>query len=152
MLENYEMEEIKATKEEQYVEALKRMEMLKLSDFTVETFKKGSLTVNCKFSNLEQTDFVVMARELTEEELAEVRKIEEEYGIKVFTTILSDTNVGELLDCLYVTQYKEEWEMDYDLMEDNLIMSYCINHDVPYFSEFGSIGIEKWNGGIYRTA
>lgn len=148
---NEEFEEVRATKEEQYLEALKRMEMLNLSEFTVEAFKKDSLTVNCKFSNLEQTDFVVMARELTEEELAEVRKIEEEYGIKVFTTILSDTNVGELLDCLYVTQYKEEWDMDYDLMKDNLIMSYCINHTIPWYSEFGSIAIEKWHGGVHRV-
>ena len=125
--------------------------MLKLSDFTVEAFKKGSLTVNCKFSNLDQTDFVVMARELTEEELQEIKKIEEEYDIKVFTTIQSSTNVGELLDCLYVTSYKEEWEMDYELMEDDLIMSYCINHTVPWFSEFGSIAIEKWHGGIHRV-
>ncbi len=44
---------------------------------------------------------------------------------------------------LYVSDYKEEWEMDRADQEAWQQVAYVVNWDAPVYSEFGSIGLKK---------
>ena len=81
-----------------------------------------------------------------------VRKVEEDYDIRVYHISHCYTSFGELLNLLYVTSYEEEWEKDWYDLEENCPFSYVINLDEPSFSEFGAIGIRIAGGGIIRVA
>lgn len=70
----------------------------------------------------------------------------------VYHAVESITTHGKLLSLLYVSSDKEEWESE-RLESNNSIMSYVINMDNPYLSEFGYITIDGFmkSGALVRT-
>lgn len=145
-----ETNEMIATKIEQAEEAKRRMEKLGIAGTAQALFESG-LLVSYECLRLPGGGCIVLDGELPQEMYEKINAIEEQYGIEVYAVIESHAEFGHLYDCLYVTKYKEEWEMDYELFEDDCTMSYCINVDEPMFSEFGSIAIENVNGSLCRT-
>ena len=87
---------------------------------------------------------------LDKEQKEMVKKFEEEYNALVYMVIRSYTNVGKMDSLLYISDYKEEWQMDKEDLENNYIMTYTINHDCPMFSEFGSIVVKRIAGSLIR--
>lgn len=144
--------ETKATKEEMRVEALRRMVKLGVDQSIIDAFNTEVLAQCEKFYGFFPKQFVVLASRIESEIAKIVRETEREYNIMAYMVIKTNTDLGLLYDVLYVSSHKEEWEMDEEMMEENIIMSYCINTSYEHCSEFGSIGIAKQNGGIYRTA
>lgn len=53
----------------------------------------------------------------------------------------SYTNIGEMENYLYVSDYPEEWEMDKQDVSKGCQYTYVFNKDMPECSEFGTIGI-----------
>lgn len=89
---------------------------------------------------------------IKDEQLERVRKFEEENNALVYFIIHSYTNIGELENYLYVSDYPEEWEMDREDIKQGQQLCYVVNHDAPECSEFGSIGIELTPAaGLHRT-
>lgn len=88
--------------------------------------------------------------ELNDEQKKLVKEFEEEYNGLVYIANYCNTEFGQLLSLFYVSDYKEEWEMENEDMAEGYAMVYCINIDCPDFSEFGSIAFRPINGGIKR--
>ena len=141
---------MRATREEQRTEALKRLNSWKTDGFLQMAFENNKLAVCERFHGLTGSGFIE-ASELPKEILAQVRELEERHGLMAYAAIKTETEFGLLYDILYVCKDKEDWEMDAELMEDNVAMSYCINTTEPAFSEFGTIGLASMYGGLYRA-
>ena len=85
---------------------------------------------------------------------AKLREIEKEYNCVVYAVTHEFTEFGECLDFLIVTDYPEEWDtLLYDQGNNNFIaFAYVWNKTDDYCSEFGSIGVKSFGGGIRRIA
>lgn len=79
-----------------------------------------------------------------------VKKFEEEYNALVYFGIRSYTNFGTWDSFLFVSDYKEEWEMDNHIIKDGEVYAYVYNYDVPEYSEMGCIGVQQIFGGLVR--
>ena len=75
------------------------------------------------------------------EDLERVREFERQYNALVFVVIRSFTAVGTLDSYLFVSNYPEEWPDERRLLKEGEATAYVYNHDAPYCSEVGSIGI-----------
>lgn len=141
---------MKATREEQRAEAIRRLEKWETDEFLKMAFENNELAVCEVFGNRYSNEFVVLSSELDKEILQQVRDAEATYGIMAYVTIKTIAEFGIVYDILYVSENKEDWAIDAELMEDNVSMSYCINTTEPLFTEFGTIGIAATKGGLYR--
>ena len=134
---------MKPTKEEQRKECLTRMKLSGLCREVIEDFQKGQLY---------KTERLGILYYLNNNEMAVVKDFEEKNNAVVYHILHSNTEFGELLAILYVSQYKEEWEMDRADLQEGIALSYVYNVDCPDYSEFGSIGFARKFGGLIRTA
>ena len=131
------------TKKEKAIELMKQLHIYKPY---IEAFREKDKV--CFFENFGgfYTD--------QEPEIDEKRvEIEMEHGILVYAITHEFTEFGECYSFLIVTQYPEEW--------DSLVISrgnkhsafaYVWNKDDDWCSEFGSIGLQNFGGGIRRIA
>lgn len=82
-----------------------------------------------------------------------MREIEKEYNCKVYAITHEFTDFGELWDFLIVTNYPEEWENSvYSVGNKHTLFAYVWNKSDEWCSEFGSITVESFGGGIRRIA
>ena len=142
---------MKVTREEQRTEALRRLKNWETDELLTQAFEHNELAISERFAFAPGVIFIMASILDKKDILTQIRAVEEEYGILVYTVIKTNTEFGELYDCLYVSSNKEDWELDEELREDNVAMSYCINISIPDFSEFGSIGVGVKPSGLYRT-
>ena len=133
------------SREEMKQEAIKRMKALDIFPSAIKQFKNNDIVM-------------VSERPLgalywaNNEEKEMIRKFEEDNNALVYMIVRTNMVFGLCDSLLYVSQYPEEWEMDNEDIKSDIVMTYTVNHDAPYCSEFGSIGIQKRNGGLIRTA
>lgn len=87
-------------------------------------------------------------------ELAEaIDKFEKEYGALVYIVVRSFAEFGKMDSFLYVSDSKDEWELDDSDIDEHVAMTYTVNYDMPDCSEFGGIGFRLGLGaGLVRTA
>ena len=80
-----------------------------------------------------------------------IKKLEEKYNCTVYAVTHEFTEFGELYDFLIVTDYKEEWN---DLLNDEqggfYAFAYVWNKSDEDMSEFGTVAIQSFGGGIKR--
>ncbi len=83
-----------------------------------------------------------------------MKEIEAKYNCVVYAITHEFTDFGELYDFLIVPDYEEEWdELIYKQSNNNFIAyAYVWNKDDEWCSEFGSVGIKSFGGGIRRVA
>lgn len=84
--------------------------------------------------------------------IAKLNEIEEKYNCTVYAITHEFTEFGELYDFLLVTDYPEEWnDLIYKGQTNNhCAFAYCWNKDDDFCSEFGTVVIESFGGGIRR--
>ena len=83
-----------------------------------------------------------------------IKEIEEKYNCTVYAITHEYVEFGELYSFLIVTDYKEEWNnlvIEYSEGQHSAF-AYVWNKTVNDFSEFGSILIDSFGGGIRRVA
>lgn len=131
-------------KEKMKKEALWRMKSLKLHENVICEFEKED-KLNKSFA------FGILYW-LTEEEKQLVKEWEEKTGNLVYHVIENQFEFGHCYSFLYISEYEEEWEMDRELMKDNISYAYVMNTDDDMGSEFGTIGILPKIGGVMRTS
>ena len=74
--------------------------------------------------------------------MAKIKEFEEKY-----------TEFGECYDFLFISDYEEEWdEMLYRQGRTFYAYAYVWNKTDDFYSEFGTIGIRSFGGGIKRVA
>ena len=144
--------------EKEEKECLRRMKILKLHDggeFTcVGDFRKNKQPWKSEGQGILYW--------LEDGEKKIVEDFEEKHkGYKVYHCILNHTEFGDCLSLLYVNGKDEEnfnEDCEYfnnDMTEDyngvHYTMTYVVNMDDEFCSEFGSIGIISKNGGIQRV-
>ena len=129
-------------------EAVFRMQQLGIMPECIEAFENGKLWES-------ETNSIPGAMyELDGKEKALVRKFEQEYNALVYHVIHTLCNIRndnhEMYSMLYVSNYPEEWEMDREMLKDNIAYAYVYNATDPDLSEIGSIAIQPVNGGLVR--
>ena len=81
-----------------------------------------------------------------------IKEIEEKHNCLVYAVTHEFTEFGECYDLLIVSDYKEEWDYELEKISPNTYsaFAYVWNKDDEWCSEFGSIGIQSFGGGIKR--
>lgn len=131
--------------EDKKKEAVKRMRMWKIYPETVRQFEKDDLVS-------ESAPPVGACFWLNEEQKARVKDFEEKFNALVYHVIHSFTNIGELENLLFVSDYPEEWDMDHDGIKNGEQISYVFNLSDPDCSEMGTIGVGPTPAaGLRRT-
>lgn len=132
------------TREMKKAEALERMKMLKLHSNVINEFQNHD-----KVNLSENGGFLYW---LNDDQKMRVAEFEKKYDALVYHVIRNITEFGELLSYLYVSDSKEEWEMDREDLTNGTALVYVENLNDKWCSEFGSIGIQPRLGGLLRTA
>ena len=83
--------------------------------------------------------------------LKKIEEFEAEYGAIVYAVTHTFTNFGELYEFLVMSKYEEEWEQTLDDVKDGYAFVYVWNKTDDWCSEFGTIGIKSFGGGIKRA-
>lgn len=83
-----------------------------------------------------------------------MREIEAEYNCKVYAVTHEITNIGDCWNFLLVTNYPTEWnELIFPLgANKHGAFAYVWNKSDDWCSEFGSIAVQSFGGGIRRVA
>ncbi len=88
---------------------------------------------------------------ITDEEKSFIKELEKEYGIYIYHIIETKIYNFQMKNYLYVSRYKEEWERNIQLINNNCTCAYAQNLNDDDLSEFGVIGIKNNNGSFERT-
>lgn len=82
-----------------------------------------------------------------------MQEIEEKYDCKVYAVTHELTAFGECYSFLIVTDYPEEWDtLVYSQGNRHTAFAYVWNKDDDWCSEFGSVTVQSFGGGIKRIA
>lgn len=134
------------TKEQRKEIAIKYMKELDIYKPYIDGFNKQDWT--CFYENF--GGFWTYQEPELEQKLKE---IEEKYNCTVYAITHEFTEFGELYDFLLVTDYPEEWkDLVYKGRTNNqhYAFAYCYNKDDDFCSEFGTILVQSFGGGIRR--
>ena len=125
------------SREDKKIEAIKRMELLKIFPQTIKDFKDEDLV------SISEPPFGAFYW-AEGDDLAKIKKFEEKKNALVYMVIRSYyRELGKMDSYLFVSDFKdEEWEMDNNDLANGQALAYVYNHDDPDFSEFGLIGIK----------
>lgn len=136
---------MEVSREKKKIEAIARMKKWGIYGETIKQFEKDNLVS-------ESRPPFGACFWLDAEQKKRVEQFEREHDALVYHVIHGFTNIGELENYLYVSDYEEEWEMDREAIENNQQLVYVLNHSMPDCSEFGLIGIELTPAaGLRRT-
>jgi hypothetical protein len=83
--------------------------------------------------------------------LKKIREFEEETGSLVYAVTHNMFEFGECYSFLIISKYDEEWSMTLEEVKDGYAFSYVWNKDDEYCSEFGTIAVKSFGGGIARV-
>ncbi|MCL2321845.1 MAG: hypothetical protein FWC47_07040 [Oscillospiraceae bacterium] len=132
------------SKEEKRNEALSRLNMLKLHPNVKNDFKNEG-----KINKSEGCGLLFW---LDEKEQEYVNEFQDIYCTLVYHVIVTNFQFGKCFSILYVSAYKDEWEIEIEDLENNCPIAYVKNLDDPESSEFGAIKIESRIGGLVRLS
>ena len=82
--------------------------------------------------------------------LKKIREFEAETGSLVYAVTHEIFEFGECYSFLIVSQYDEEWEMTLEDVKEGYAFSYVWNKTNEECSEFGTITVTSFGGGIAR--
>lgn len=126
--------------------AIKCMEALDIYKPYIAKFKKdGTKTLFENFGG-----FYIDADE--EPELfKKIEEFEAEYGAIVYAVTHEFTEFGELYDFLVMSKYEEEWAETVEDVKDGYAFAYVWNKTDDWCSEFGTVTVRSFGGGIKRV-
>lgn len=133
------------SREEKKVEAISRMKKLGIFGQTIKQFEKED------YVSISEPPFGAFFW-AEGEDLEAIREYEDRYNALVYMVIRSYTGFGIIDSYLYVSDYKEEWQLDRDCLAENRAVAYCRNKTMPDCSEGGYIGFKRTvAAGLQRT-
>lgn len=129
------------TKKEKAIELLKKLNIYKPY---IQGFKESGRV--CFFEN-----FGGYWADQEPELYAKMKEIEKEYNCLVYAITHEYTPFGECYSFLIVTDYPEEWDtLVFGNGNKHTAFAYVWNKDDDWCSEFGSITVQSFGGGIKR--
>ena len=82
---------------------------------------------------------------------AKMKELENEYGCTVYAITHELTQFGECYSFLLVSKHEEEWDMLVTSEKNNhYAFAYVWNKDDDWCSEFGTVVVKSFGGGIKR--
>lgn len=85
--------------------------------------------------------------------LKKIKEFEAETGSLVYAVTHELFEFGECYSFLCVSKYEEDWQYTLEMSKYGIYAwSWVWNKDVEYCSEYGTISIISFGGGIARTA
>ena len=82
---------------------------------------------------------------------AKMKELEKEYGCRVYAITHEFTQFGECYSFLIVSKYEEEWDRCVVSKKNNhYAFAYVWNKDDDWCSEFGTVVVQSFGGGIKR--
>lgn len=133
----------KIRREDKLEEAVKRLEKLEIRDDMIQNFLEHDL-IPISFNGVDTL------YGLDKGAVDRIKTFEDNYNGLVYYVIFTPTGVGNMESYLFVSDYEEEWEMDWNDLDDSYAMTWTENLDHPEWSEFGSISFSKTRGGALR--
>ena len=136
---------MKTTKEQRKEKALEILKAMDIFHPYVKGFKEKDHV--CFYENFGGY-WAFQHKELT----AKVKEIEEEYNCTVYAVTHEYMEFGECYSFLLVTQYTDEWDTLVEPYKRSSFyaFAYVWNKDEPYFSEFGTVVVQSFGGGLRR--
>ncbi len=124
-------------------EAAKRLAKLEVKEEAIQNFLENDL-IPISFHGVDTL------YGLNKGSMDRIKTFEDKYNGLVYYVIFTPTGVGNMESYLFVSDYEEEWEMDWNDLDDSYAMTWTENLDHPEWSEFGSISFSKTRGGALR--
>ena len=128
------------TREEMKQEAIQRMKDIQMRNDVIDSFANGKITMSSKGNIFE----------VPQEKLEFVKEHEKEIGVMIYHVIHSFGNIGETYEFLFVSNYREDWDYERNMIKRNNLYCYSENITHPDWSEAGSILVENVNGSLLR--
>lgn len=132
--------------EEKKKEAIERMKYLQLIPEVANHFKEGTILTSEYRGVLWQTDPKIKKK---------IQAFEKQYDALVYHVIKGTYEIQDekmtMDSFLYVSDNKDEWELDRNDMKNGCLLSYVYNETIPMYSEIGYIGVCPANGGLSRN-
>ena len=83
--------------------------------------------------------------------MKKVKELEEEHNCLVYAITHEYTSIGEMYSFLIVTDYEEEWDTLLEKYGNQYYaFAYVLNKDDDDCSEFGTVALSSFGGGIRR--
>ena len=135
---------MKTTKEQRKEQAVKLLEQLDIYKPYINGFKQSDKV--CFYENF--GGFWVDQEPDIEKKM---QKIEKEYNCTVYAITHEYTDIGEFYDFLIVSEDDEEWDYLVEEYQKNYaVYAYVWNKSDDWCSEFGTVVIKPFGGGIKR--
>ena len=127
--------------------AISAMQNLNIYAPYIKKFKKdGTITLFERFGGYYIDEYQ------EPELLKEIKKFEAEYECIVYAVTHEFFEFGECYSFLCVSKYEEEWTRTLSDTKRGLAWSYVWNKTAEWCSEFGTIAVRSFGGGIARVA
>lgn len=131
----------KANRTEMLVEAAERMKMLGLPEDAIREFRNSGRP-RFRMENGQRFP-------LSNDEKKQIQTLEGNEERLVYAVIRNDSCYGRLTNFIMVSRYKCDWGLERNsITEHNVVTAYVQNHDVPIFSEAGTIEVKRLPGGM----
>ena len=135
---------MKTTKEQRKEQAVKLLNQLAIYKPYIKGFEQADNV--CFFENF--GGFWVYQEPEIEKRMKEIEK---EYDCTVYAVTHEYTDFGECYDFLIVGNYKSEWKSLVCKINGGFnVFAYVWNKTDDFCSEFGTVGIKSFGGGIKR--
>ena len=133
------------TQKEKAIECMKKLDIYEPYIMAFE--QKGILTMFERFGGYYIDKY-------NEPELLEkIKEFQEESGSLVYAVTHERFEFGECYSFLCVSSYEEDWEYTLEKEDDkSYVWSFVWNKDCEDCSEYGTIGVRSFGGGIARFA
>lgn len=126
--------------------ALSAMKSLDIYAPYIQKFKKdGTITLFERFGGY------YIDKDIEPELFNKIKEFEEEYGSIVYAVTHETFMFGECYSFLIVSKYEEEWDITLEEVKDGYAFAYVWNKSDEICSEFGTIGVKSFGGGIARV-
>lgn len=133
------------TQKEKAIECLKALGIYK--PYIKAFVDKGTVTLFERFAGYYITE------DQEPELLNKIKEFEAETGSLVYAVTHEIFEFGECYSFLCVSKYEEDWELTVEVGPYGAYAwSYVWNKDADWCSEYGTIGVQFFGGGIVRTA
>ena len=134
------------TKEQRKQQAVKYLKELNIYKPYIDGFMKEDNV--CFYENF-GGHWAYQEKDLYEK----IKEIENKYNCTVYAVTHEYTDFGECYSLMLVTDYPEEWKNS--LVKNKFTFyafAYVWNKDDDWCSEFGTIGVKSFGGGLKRVA
>ena len=132
------------TREEKKIKAIELMKKLDIYKPYIKGFKNEDTV--CYFENYGGY-WAYQEPGLIEK----VKEIEEQYNCLIYAITHEYTSIGEMYSFLIITDYEEEWDTLLEKYGNQYYgFAYVWNKDDEECSEFGTIALSSFGGGIRR--